>query len=270
MRNPKFQVQSSRFQVPGSALREVDLKPGTLNPLTWLAGNAMLLAFLLTWQQPRIPALAGAVLLLIGWAFGTSPLTQLRRLAPYLLVALVWAVTSALFYSPVSGERLHEWMRLGPFPLYHEAVRWGALRAFRLLDMIAYGSLILAHVRPDDLALALAQNARLPYRYAFTLQAAYRMIPGLSDEAEQIRRAEIVRGIPQQGGPLRTLKGWIRRAGPLLAGALRRADRLALAMESRALGAYQDRTYRRRIAFHLRDGVFLLLWLLVLVALTLS
>jgi energy-coupling factor transport system permease protein len=240
-----------------------------LNPLTWLAGNAMLLAFLLVWKRPQTPALAGVLLLLIGGAFGTSPFAQLRRLAPYLLVAAIWAATSALFYSPSPGERLHMWARVGPFPIYYEALGWGSLRALRLLDMIAYGSLLLARVRPDDLALALAQNARLPYRYAFTLQAAYRMIPGLSDEAEQVRRAQIVRGIPQPRGPFGSLTGWMRSAGPLLAGALRRADRLALAMESRGFGAYPDRTYRRRMAFHFRDAVFLLFWLLALIALTL-
>ena len=44
---------------------------------------------------------------------------------------------------------------------------------------------------------------------------------------------------------------------PLLAGAIRHAERVALAMDSRAFGAYPDRTERRLVPFRARDVVFI-------------
>jgi energy-coupling factor transport system permease protein len=45
---------------------------------------------------------------------------------------------------------------------------------------------------------------------------------------------------------------------PLLAGAIRHAERVALAMDSRAFGAYPDRTERHIVPWRTRDTVFIL------------
>jgi energy-coupling factor transporter transmembrane protein EcfT len=50
---------------------------------------------------------------------------------------------------------------------------------------------------------------------------------------------------------------------PLLASSIRHADRMALAMESRAFGAHPTRTERHPSRWRARDTVFtLVLWLL--------
>ena len=48
---------------------------------------------------------------------------------------------------------------------------------------------------------------------------------------------------------------------PLLAGAIRHAERVALAMDARAFGAYPDRTERHLVPFRARDVVFIVLFL---------
>ena len=48
---------------------------------------------------------------------------------------------------------------------------------------------------------------------------------------------------------------------PLLAGAIRHAERVALAMDARAFGAYPDRTERHIVPFRVRDTVFVVLFL---------
>ncbi len=47
---------------------------------------------------------------------------------------------------------------------------------------------------------------------------------------------------------------------PLLAGAIRHAERVALAMDARAFGAYADRTERHLVLFRARDVVFVALF----------
>jgi energy-coupling factor transport system permease protein len=47
-----------------------------------------------------------------------------------------------------------------------------------------------------------------------------------------------------------------------MAGAIRHAERVALAMDARAFGAYPDRTERHIVPFRARDVVFIALFLL--------
>ena len=54
---------------------------------------------------------------------------------------------------------------------------------------------------------------------------------------------------------------------PLLAGAIRHAERVALAMDARAFGAYPTRTERHLVPFRLRDVVFVALFWIVSAAL---
>ena len=54
---------------------------------------------------------------------------------------------------------------------------------------------------------------------------------------------------------------------PLLAGAIRHAERIALAMDARAFGAHPTRTERHIVRFRARDWVFMVLFWAVTAAL---
>ncbi|GAA1954314.1 energy-coupling factor transporter transmembrane component T [Microbacterium deminutum] len=49
---------------------------------------------------------------------------------------------------------------------------------------------------------------------------------------------------------------------PLLAGAIRHAERVAPAMDARAFGAHPDRTERHVVPFRARDTVFVVVFLI--------
>lgn len=57
-------------------------------------------------------------------------------------------------------------------------------------------------------------------------------------------------------GPVAWLQRTRRYAIPLLAGAVRRAGRVALAMDARGFGASPQRTYLRRLRVEAADWVF--------------
>jgi energy-coupling factor transport system permease protein len=86
--------------------------------------------------------------------------------------------------------------------------------------------------------------------------AGYRMLPLLSGEYALIRAAHRVRGVREGSGFAGRMARFRRYAVPLLAGAVRRAGRVALAMDARAFGASGRRTYRRRMTVEARDWVF--------------
>jgi energy-coupling factor transport system permease protein len=111
---------------------------------------------------------------------------------------------------------------------------------------------------PQHLILSLVHQLHLNYRVAFGTLAGYRMLPAFQSDYQTIRAAHRVRGV-------REIKGWWhvwsrtrRYAIPLLAGAVRKAGRVAVAMDARAFGALPGRTYRERMVVRRADWVFLI------------
>ncbi|HEX9533383.1 MAG TPA: energy-coupling factor transporter transmembrane component T, partial [bacterium] len=80
-------------------------------------------------------------------------------------------------------------------------------------------------------------------------------LPMLGTEYLLIRGAQRIRGAPERRG----IAGWaqqlVRYTIPLLAAALRRAERVAIAMETRALGSGMQRTYYRLVPVRAIDIV---------------
>jgi energy-coupling factor transport system permease protein len=113
---------------------------------------------------------------------------------------------------------------------------------------------------PVVLMESLMRQLRVPPLVGYATLAAYRFLPGFSDELEAIRLAQAVRGVEGRRGPLGSLDALRRHAVPLLAQTVRRAERVAMAMESRAFGAYARRTHMRDVRVRPVD------WVLVVVS----
>jgi energy-coupling factor transport system permease protein len=90
--------------------------------------------------------------------------------------------------------------------------------------------------------------------------AAFRFVPMLQNELRMIQAAHKIRGISEKGGPAAQFDRLKRYLIPLMATAIRRAERTALAMDGRAFGSQATRTYYQQMAFHARDLWFSLAW----------
>ena len=110
---------------------------------------------------------------------------------------------------------------------------------------------------------ALVQNLRVPYRLGYTALAALRFVPRFGHELEVIRAAHRVRGTDGGRGPIAAVRRTISTAIPLLASAIRHAERVALAMDARAFGAHATRTERIISRWRPRDTVFVISFWLV-------
>ena len=106
----------------------------------------------------------------------------------------------------------------------------------------------------------MVQQLRVPYRIGYTALAAFRFVPRFGHELEVIRQAHRVRGAHGGRGPFSAIARWAGYAVPLLAGAIRHAERVALAMDARAFGAYPDRTERHLVPWRIRDTAFVTLF----------
>jgi energy-coupling factor transport system permease protein len=98
-------------------------------------------------------------------------------------------------------------------------------------------------VHPDDLGQALVKLG-LPYEFSWAITTAYRYVPTLAREAQQIIDAQMSRGIEfQKGNFLKRIKNYIPLIVPLFISAIKRAWKLAEAMDSKAWGAAKKRTF---------------------------
>ena len=204
--------------------------------------------------DPRARLSTIAILMLIvpflhkGWQFLglAAALTILSLLARVrlrailrgvgaLTVLIVMSFLLQLLLAP--GEPLARW---GPFKISSTGLRFGALLAGRLVLLAALSALLGALASPLELAGALegllGPLARLGLpirRLALVIGVALRFVPELQREAGRIARAQAVRGAPISGSLSRRLRRLLAVLIPLLLGSLRRAERLAEALEAR-------------------------------------
>ena len=133
----------------------------------------------------------------------------------------------------------------------------GVMTAARLLALFLLA--LTAGLFGDGARLvrALVQVLGVPYRIGYTTLAAFRFVPRFRDEYQQIRVARRLRGVHSHWWQV--VPRTVGYAVPLLAGALRHAERVALAMESRGFGALSERTERYREDWNGRDNAWLAL-----------
>jgi energy-coupling factor transport system permease protein len=92
----------------------------------------------------------------------------------------------------------------------------------------------------------LQQQVRLSPRLAVGVLAAIRMLPILAVEWQLLGMARRARGVSAGRSPVAAARLAFGKLLALLVGAIRRATRLALAMEARGFGTAPCRTVARR------------------------
>ena len=232
-----------------------------LNPLAKLAAPLPAMILLVFVRDAATPAaflvLAYAVLL-VGVSFT-------RRLALLLLVALPVAAAAIGFgFSVWTDAALVDdtaavW-RLGGWTMYAGALEVGYATALRIAAIVTLSLFIGLSTTGPDLVRATVQQLRVPYRIGYTALAAFRFVPRFGHELDVIRQAHRVRGAHGGRGPFAAVARWFGYVVPLMAGAIRHAERVALAMDSRAFGAHPDRTERHLVPWRGRDTVFVVLF----------
>ncbi len=177
-----------------------------------------------------------------------------RGLVPFMLFGLGFFWMNAALPRTTGTELA----AIGPLSISYEGVLNGLSFFLRALVFGVWSLLFVATTQPTDFVLSLVHQLRVPPRFAYSALAAYRYLPSLQQELEQIRAAHRLRGVGEAGG----LRGRLQRARrytiPLLTGALRRATRVAAAMEARGFTGH-NRTWYRQPTVQWQDWVFVLL-----------
>ena len=119
----------------------------------------------------------------------------------------------------------------------------------RISIMISAFSLFFLTVHPNDLALSLI-SMKVPYEFAFSFSLAFRFVPTIANEAQNIIDAQQSRGYEmKQSGLINQIKNLFPLLIPLIVCSIRRAFNVAEALESRAFGSTKERTYYYNIKY---------------------
>ncbi|GAA1316750.1 ATP-binding cassette domain-containing protein [Brachybacterium tyrofermentans] len=181
-----------------------------------------------------VPLVALYVLLMAATLAGCRmrPLALLRGQVPFMVFAVGVFTVNVL-----SRPGREPWPEL-PVRVTQEGLVLGTALALRAL-VIGLGALAVARATdPRRTMVSLQQHARLPARYAYALLAGRRLLDDLPSRWATITRAHRARLPVRTDGTVGRLRPrqLVRCAFSLLVDAIRSAERLAFALESRGLG----------------------------------
>lgn len=202
----------------------------------------------------------GGVILLLAFLSHLSFGYLLKSLRP-LLFLLILTLVLHFFFTP--GEYIWEY---GFLHISREGISKGLLIVVRLCLLILVTAILTLTTSPVELTdgieylLSPLKRWGFPaHELAMMMTIALRFIPTLLEEAERILKAQTARGMDlESGGLVQKAKNMIPLLVPLFVNSFKRADELAIAMESRCYRGGQGRTRLRVLQLRAPDYYFLI------------
>lgn len=146
---------------------------------------------------------------------------------------------------------------LGPLKITEPAIWRGLTSAVRVGCLATVWYILMFTTSQRDLVRALVKFG-LRFDYGLTLAISLRFFPTFLSTIESITDAQRARGMEiEKGNLLKRSRNYVTVLVPAIVSALRTADTLSLALQSRAYGARPDRTYLREIKMRPSDYVAL-------------
>lgn len=207
-----------------------------LSKFIWVFLSSML-AFVL-WQPWQV-AIQVAVLMIITISFSRRCLDNVVKA----WVLFTFLGGCILFFHVLmrhEGALLWRW---GIFVIHSDGLQKGLMYALRLMAIMGSSYVFVRTTNPRELVVGLI-HLGVPYRYAWMVFLTMLTVPIFESEAVIVREAQLVRGVRPAANPLLERLSMAQRyVLPLLVSGLRRVENLAIAMDSRAFGAYPTRTF---------------------------
>ena len=187
----------------------------------------------------------------------------LKGLKPLLVIIIF---TAALNMFMTNGETAFT-IPYTPLKATWEGIRLAAFMILRLILLIMGTSVLTLTTSPIALTDAIEtlfaplKKIKVPvHELAMMMTIAIRFIPTLMEETEKIMKAQTARGADFAGGNIiKRAKAFVPLLVPLFISAFRRADELAMAMESRCYHGGSGRTRMKTLKYGKVDFIALVI-----------
>lgn len=185
----------------------------------------------------------------------------LRGLKPMLFILIFTALIN--LFMTRTGDVLWTCPFVSGIKITEDGVKTAVLMILRLLFLVIGTSVLTLTTSPIMLTdgiekiLTPLKIIKVPaHEIAMMMTIAIRFIPTLSEETEKIMKAQTARGADfESGNIIKRTKAMIPLLVPLFISAFRRADDLAVAMDSRCYNGGENRTRMKEMKMSARDAV---------------
>ncbi|MGM0837773.1 MAG: energy-coupling factor transporter transmembrane component T family protein [Bacillota bacterium] len=177
-------------------------------------------------------------------------------LLPILFIFLTSSLAMIMF-----GKGDTTWLRFGLIHVTEESFFRGVHLGLRSMVFAFCGLLFALTTKPVLLFYSLMQQGKLPPRFAYGFMAGVRLLPIMVEEYLTLRNALLVRGVEQKKGLSALIYKIKLFSIPLLSQSIRRAHRVAVAMEAKRFSRQKERTYYYRTGFSKKDIWFVTLFI---------
>ncbi|MBB5173413.1 energy-coupling factor transporter transmembrane component T family protein [Texcoconibacillus texcoconensis] len=225
-----------------------------VNPTLKLISILLVIVFMIMVFDPWTPLVLLLITLSVLSVFGGVSVRFLMLvLLPFSLFAFSFVWINVVFPDE-RGETVL--FSIAGLPVAKENLLTGISLGLRSLVFASWSLLFILTTEPSKLMLSLIQNCKLPPRFGYGMMAAYRFLPLFRKELQQIRAAHRIRGL----GEPRSLKEKLRQTKrymiPLMASAIRKSERVAVAMESKGFDGSRERSFYRVVPWTKFDLIF--------------
>ncbi len=229
----------------------------------------LLLSLLVSFSyHPAFPLLLFVSTLIFFRIAGKLPFGIMgKRLAVFFVLSFIFMYSMLLLKGIHPKESAD--FRFGVLTWRRRDIWYVLALGLRILALVTLSLGFVLSTKPRDLIFSLIHQCKLSDVQGYSILAAYRFVPDMQRQAENLYFAQEMRGLFGKGGKNKLLAPF-RILLPMLHTAVRRGERVACSMESRGLGRRNPRTYIRVLKADKQDFVFLagsLLFYLCLIAL---
>ena len=166
------------------------------------------------------------------------------------------------------GHLYYSW---GLITISQTGIEQAAIVFFRFLFIIVYSTILTLTTTPIQLADAIESLLKpfkkigLPaHEIGLMLSMSLRFVPTLMDDTTRIMNAQRARGVDfDEGNIFKKLKSMVPILIPLFASSFKRADALAIAMESRGYQGDRNRTKYRNLTWTQLDTMNIVILLIL-------
>ncbi|WP_422123313.1 energy-coupling factor transporter transmembrane component T family protein [Planococcus sp. X10-3] len=169
---------------------------------------------------------------------------------PFAFGAFGYLWTTIVFSAETGGSVM--WSLFG-FDVTDKQWTLALSLSFRVLAFSSLSLLFALTTDPVRFVMSLMQQLKLSPKLAYGVLVGYQFLPVLKDEFFQIQQAHRLRGATTEKFWWQRLLGVRRVIIPMLAGAVRKAERSAFAMEARGFTGEPRKEFYRPVTFKRSD-----------------
>ncbi len=195
-----------------------------------------------------------ALVLLFGYS--AKVLVNLRRIWFILVVIAIFTIVLWSIFGA------------GQTPLFlfveREALLYGVAIAIRIDTTIIAGMIFLSTTRNEEVAIGLVRLG-IPYRFAFAVSTALRLVPMIVTTGLTIGQAQRSRGLDLESGNIvERIRKHLPLLVPVFVSTVRSTNVFSMALESKGFGARPERTFFLHTAMGGRDALVLVAFVVIL------